>query len=331
MLKTIDILLGITVIMLIASMAVTVLTQFVTALLNTRGKHLLRGIGDLLQQIDPGLERQIADQIASAVLTHPLISNISQRPGTTIHREELTKLLMDIAAGNAQHVIADNVQPVLLQILSKNDISDPAAILDKVRATALQLELTNPKLATNVRHSIALIQEANSKFLAKINSWFDQTIDRVSDRFTASTRVITVICSIAVVLTIQLDTLDIINRLSIDDGLRNSLVAQAFALDKQGFSREGISTTNAANAKQELKALQNLGVIDVPENTKDWLNRWQQSNPAGIVLSVFLLSLGAPFWYGALKNLLKLRGNIADKDDEQRNERQTKQLPTDTP
>ena len=63
MLKTIDILLGLTVVMLVVSMAVTVLTQFVTSVLNSRGRHLLAGLADLLQQIDPQLERKIAESI----------------------------------------------------------------------------------------------------------------------------------------------------------------------------------------------------------------------------------------------------------------------------
>ncbi len=45
----------------------------------------------------------------------------------------------------------------------------------------------------------------------------------------------------------------------------------------------------------------------------------------GVLLPVFLLSLGAPFWYSALKNLLKLRGTLAGKDDSQREERQSTQ------
>ena len=43
----------------------------------------------------------------------------------------------------------------------------------------------------------------------------------------------------------------------------------------------------------------------------------------GVLLSGFLLSLGGPFWYEALKNLLKLRSLIASKDDDQREDRQT--------
>jgi hypothetical protein len=35
------------------------------------------------------------------------------------------------------------------------------------------------------------------------------------------------------------------------------------------------------------------------------------------------LSLGAPFWYDALKDLLKLRSSLAKKDDDARKDRQT--------
>jgi hypothetical protein len=48
----------------------------------------------------------------------------------------------------------------------------------------------------------------------------------------------------------------------------------------------------------------------------------------GVLLSTALLSLGAPFWYEALKSTLKLRSTLAEKDDAQRLERQTTQQST---
>ena len=41
-----------------------------------------------------------------------------------------------------------------------------------------------------------------------------------------------------------------------------------------------------------------------------------------MIISVLLLSLGAPFWYKALAQLLQLRSAIAGKDDAQREQRQ---------
>jgi hypothetical protein len=401
MLKTIDILLGITVVMLIVSMAVTVLTQLITDLANTRGKHLSRGLVDLLRQIDPSLSREMAEQVSRAVLTHPMISHVGQRLGATIHREEFTKLLLDIASGQTprddKNRLSDPAKQILAKMLEKNGIEDPAATLENVRAYALQLELSRPELAANVRHNMALLQEADSRLVAKINGWFDQTIDRVSERFTATTRLITVACSIVVVAAVQLDTIDIINRLSIDEGLRNAMVEKAFELDqrlrdpgKQEKSGDAArprvpaaasgSTTplpnpqtkgpngmpaipgrteepkgkpaavptvpagtampqasvaaqvtagRPASVRTDLEYLQDLGLINVLGSSKGWMGRWREINPIGMLLSVFLLSLGAPFWYAALQHLLKLRGVLAVKDDEQRRERQSPQASPD--
>jgi hypothetical protein len=376
MLQAIDILLGLSVVMLVASMAVTVLTQFITSLSNSRGKHLARGLGDLLQQIDPQLERTIADQTAKAILTHPLIGHLKGLPllgnklGDTIHREEFTKLLMDLAAGNNfgldKTQFPDEIKDKLKGLLKSNGIDDPASTLDKVRAYALQLEQANPELATDVRQNMALMQEANSRLIAKINSWFDQTIDRVSDRFTASTRVVTVLCSFVVVATVQLDTIDVINRLSLDDKLREQLVDRAFALEKTNYNFETkspilnhtqpTSEIKAVENKQQsvdapseqssgpqasfdvdqvrnnLKSLEDLGLINIVGRGKSgWWQHWREVSLIGILLSVVLVSLGAPFWYGTLKNLLKLRSTIAGKDDLQRQIRQsTQQVATGT-
>ncbi|MDD1623130.1 MAG: hypothetical protein LUQ11_16780 [Methylococcaceae bacterium] len=346
MLKTVDILLGLSVVMLIASMAVTVLTQFVISILNTRGRHLARGLGDLLQQIDPQLERNLADQLSTAILKHPMVSHMRDVPflgvrlGDTIHREELTGLLMDMAAGQCfgldTTLFPDTSREKLKGLLKANGIADPAATLDKVRSYALQLEQANPELATNKRQNIALMREANSRFVAKINNWFDQTMDRVSDRFTASTRVVTVLCSFLVVAAVQLDTIDVINRLAMDDHLREALVTKAMAIEQPQDSKqqgEEATSTNSgqqkfdvASVKNELLSLEELGVINIiGHGNETWLQHWCSVNPIGILLSVVMVSLGAPFWYGALKNLLKLRSGLASKDDEQRRERQTTQ------
>jgi hypothetical protein len=43
----------------------------------------------------------------------------------------------------------------------------------------------------------------------------------------------------------------------------------------------------------------------------------------GVLLTWILLSLGAPFWYDALKDMLKLRPTLAKKEEDARVERQT--------
>jgi len=50
------------------------------------------------------------------------------------------------------------------------------------------------------------------------------------------------------------------------------------------------------------------GVLIFPQSIAEWTERWHHLNPAGVAGSAVLLSLGAPFWFEVLKDLLKLKG-----------------------
>ena len=73
MLKSIDVLIGLVVVLLALSMAVTVITQSITTIINSRGRHLRRGLIDLLQQLDPKLTETVSEAVATRLLTHPLV------------------------------------------------------------------------------------------------------------------------------------------------------------------------------------------------------------------------------------------------------------------
>ena len=44
---------------------------------------------------------------------------------------------------------------------------------------------------------------------------------------------------------------------------------------------------------------------------ENWSNGWTRRHAAGVLFSIGLLSLGAPFWYSALKNVVNLRSQVA--------------------
>jgi hypothetical protein len=360
MFKTIDIFIGLALVMLLVSMVVTVITQVVTSLLNSRGKHLLTSVADMLEQLHPGITRNIAEEIASAALTHPLVSDVNGRLGNVIHREELTKLLLELGAEDGPQKLSAAAKQALQAALVENGICQsgtPDQIRDQirekmknVRALALRLELAQPGLTNAARARVALLQQANSQFLAKINFWFDQTMDRASERFTTHARYVTFVAGLAVALALQLDTAALVSRLSTDDQVRNALYdlaqkqpALAPTATQQNapamHDQKGVAPANTAAAaaartavqlteidRENLKDLMVNNVIGIPQSLSDWASRWHWDNCVmkvlGIILTALLLSLGAPFWYGALQNLLRLRSSLATKDDQQREERQ---------
>jgi len=317
MLKTLDILIGATTVILVFSMAVTVITGAITAYFGRRGKHLMAGLSDLILQL--GIDaRPVADRIARAVLTHPLIGGAGGKLGTVIHREEFTKLLLDLASG--QSTLDQEAKGALVKMLQTNGVADPAGTLRQIRVIAMQLEAAQPNLANDVRQSVAILRAATSDYVARVNSWFDQTIDRVSERFTKYTHYVTIGIATIVVLAVQLDTIAVINRLSIDDQFRTAFVDTAV----KDYSVQASAAVPGVPPGPYYDLIGKAGLITLPSGS--WFQQMSDIRKyPGLLLSILLISLGAPFWYNVLKDLIGLRSTIAKKDDVQRFIRQTAQ------
>ena len=206
---------------------------------------------------------------------------------------------------------------------------------------AQQLETSNPGIANYVRDGLAVLHGAPSDFVARLHSWFDQSIDRVSERFTQYTHGVVFVVSVFVVLFVQLDMIAVVQRLSIDDQFRATLVDSAV---KDFSAKATVSGANSGKQGQAGNAnIQNPPTVD-PKDYYDLLNKaglitvpgisnwWGQFNGRkfpGMLISVLMLSMGAPFWYSALAQLLQLRSAIAGKDDAQRGQRQGTTPPGD--
>lgn len=323
MLKSVDVLIGMSLVMLIISMVATVLTQFVTSSFNTHGLCLRRGLRDLISHLDPALTASVADEVATAILRHPLIGGPGNALGGIVHRDELTALMIELASDGGWTKVSQDSKTALKNALQKNGIADPKATLEDIRAHSIVLEQAHPEWASNFRHDMAILHAAQSPMVAKINAWFDQTIDRVSERFTAGVRWITFGVALFLAIAFQLDTVRLLNGLWSSDAIRSDLVSEATQIQKIDPT---LTPDTVKLGKAELSHLQEFstyGLLVIPSpSPKEWLTQFYPLKVPGIILSAFLLSLGAPFWYNSLKTLLRLRSVIADKDDAQRIARQ---------
>jgi hypothetical protein len=279
MLKSLDVLIGFSIIMLLVSAAVTVLTQVITGAFGWRGRHLVRGVVTILNQIDPKITPFCLRQIAVAALRHPLIARAEGRLGTVIQREELTRVLLELAAGKEPggKSLDEYARATLKRVLETNGIANPAEVLDNIHLLALKLEALRPDLPSPVRHTIAVVTEAPSQFAARLHTSFDETMDRVTQRFARHARLVAGAIALLVAAGLQLDAFEVLRRLASDS-------ATAYAI--------------------------------LPQT-------WTRTRLPGITLSAMLLSLGAPFWYNALKDLVGLRPILARKEQAHREQRQS--------
>lgn len=353
MLESLDVAIGVTVVMLAFSLAIAGITQLWVSLFNWRGSHLRDGLRSLLQSLEPSLSTATAAAIAVAVLRHGLIRLPGGRESPVIGREELIQVLLALAAESPPSLLAPADQQQLLGLLKRMGIAEPGTTLRDLRMRALQISETQPELSPAGRDQLAMVEEAASEFLAHVCAWFDRTMDRVSQRFTTSTRLVTVIASFILVLLVQLDTVELINRLALEPELRARLLKQGEGLVERGAPVEGpppaVETSPAAGSNvprpssdkptpseqadaarpsasdtlfkghlTDLRTLVAARVIRLPSGDPQEFLRELPGHLFGILLSGILLSFGAPFWYNALRDLLKLRPVLAKKEEERR-------------
>ena len=296
------------------------------------------------------------------------------RLAQTVHREEFTKLVLDYAGGGvamqadaaqkaaqakaagsallAPKAVPDDgaIRTRLLKVIQDNGVASPVEALKKARLMAMQLEADVPAMATNVRQTISLVEHVGGDFLAKINAWYDQTIDRVNDVTNVRSRWATIAVSALLAVALHVNTLDVVNRLSNDTGLRDTIVKAA--VEHPERFKQNLDAPPPANAREmigvitsnpDFEGLTDANVIVIPASIDDWQGYWVApvadghvahagrtlllGRIAGVLLTIGLLSLGAPLWYQLLGNLLSLRSIVARRDDQQRSERQTSQAP----
>ncbi len=207
-----------------------------------------------------------------------------------------------------------------------------------------------PKLAE--QKGAAAIKELNAAAnhaLNNLTTWFNSTQDRASQWFTLHTRAIAIVGALVLAFVLQLDTVELLQQVSSDRELRDSLVKTGAAggllnagnqVLTKGF---GLATgtndlpyqqnlailTNALHAVVQTSARDGLQLVPEPYPIQfagwkwhclPWFKliapwSWPLRHLFGIILSAGLLSLGAPFWFNLLKSLANLRPSLANEID----------------
>jgi hypothetical protein len=288
----------------VLSLAVTMLTQIVANLLRLRSRHLRDGVLDVFRQLGWGFVGDRAEILARKVV----------RSKDAITREDLIETLLVLAQKNPE---------LKEKITSLTPGFDPQALLAHVRRTALELSVERPDLAAAVVRSAAFARSPLAGLASEVFGVFDSTMDRVSAKFTAQSRKLVAIIGIAVALALPLDTFDLLKRLARSDSAREQAVAlaQTFAENRSNIDPTPADPT-PRDVRLAVAKLQAAEVIVVPSSRAEWLARWQQVNWAGVAVSALLLTLGGPFWFTVLKDLLRLRSAAASQESQDRAQRQ---------
>lgn len=378
-LKYVDVLIGLSLVMLLVSTVVLAVTQMILNSCFARARHLQKGLRRLILSLNPAELRALAPYLSRLILRHPLLGQQTMftpfrkvwwplrrtiagwrgqdaeplpplSPGSVVQREELAYLLIELAAGEGPLQdpldngtlpgLTAQAQAAVAEALKANGIEDPAATLRAIRLKIVENERAAPGEPSHRWYANAVSDCAPTDFVARIHATFDGTMARVTDAFTAESKLWVSAVALVVAFALQLDAFALVKRLSMDDAYRETLVKTATDLKLEELDPEQLKAnpdleTAKASVKESLALLASPSINLLPTRpavpaNADWWTRAKSylppsKNVPGVLFAWVLLSLGAPFWFDMLKNALKLRSLLAKKDEAERDDRQQTQ------
>ncbi|MGH8558140.1 MAG: hypothetical protein ACRESZ_11880 [Methylococcales bacterium] len=286
--ELIDAAIGLIFLYLLISLIATVVTEFVETFLKKRSANLWMGLKEMLNDPD-------GTQIVMKLYEHPMIFPMYQggyRPNgknlpSYIPSVRFAAALLDIVAPDGQ-----------------------ARSLDEIKQAVENLPDTRLKGALKpiVNKAGTDIERIN----ADIASWYDDTMDRVSGWYKRHTQIATLILGFLIAVAFNADTIGISSGLARDRAMREAFVAVA-----QGYAEQQPSGNSAKDFGAFLDEVRSkspdigLPIGWNPRTTPagsdilGWLSKL-----LGFAFTAAAASLGASFWFDALKKLINIRNTL---------------------
>jgi hypothetical protein len=347
MLAYLDTVIGFAVVMLVISLLITILTQVVSALLNHRGSNLLWGIKTLFARFDPkGYQHlsESAEAVARQVLTHPLISD-SWFSGNRLARwlGKFPPLGALFARFQLAAAIRANELMDILQHLASNALDgQPVAgdINKLLNTTAAPVQATAAAVgAANVAAGVQQTVQTIQTDAARLEDWFGSMMDRVSQKFAMYMRIWTVAFAAVFAFGTGTNSIQLLSDLYTQGAFRNALVnaaPQVSSAAQTVLAAKPAADSSASDADKKviqdaLKSAADLQEISSQSGFQVIQLRWpidfgkrpwqsQLRYILGVLMTTGLLSLGAPFWFNALKSMTNLRPVVASKESAEESE-----------
>lgn len=314
----IDVLIGLITIYLVFALACTAIVEAISSWMSLRSKTL----EDALKELFEG-DLESGKPFVDAFYAHPMVQSLSK--GLT---------------GRPSYIPTDVVGRVIQSLLLKND---PAASLDaaieklpdivlppSVAGGAVQGTRLKELLKTFVAQGARDLQA----FRKAVETHFDAVMDRASGWVKRRQQTVALTVSAVLVLCANVDTFSIATALYTTPELRAELIAraedivtndpaggaetagaastdppstqtvsttdQALAAERQKFT-EAVDAYNQARSSMAETGLQ-FGWKNLPTKPMDWI-----AKVLGLLISVFAVALGAPFWFDVLNRFMKVR------------------------
>lgn len=196
-----------------------------------------------------------------------------------------------------------------------------------VSEIATVIQKTISELESSLRQTETEIEATWQKALGNVETYFDDAMQRVSGWYKRRIQRFLFFIAIALVLLLNVDTLEMVSQITTNATLRSTLVAAATnSTDELAQVVDALRPTPTADGTetqpapateqdagatvqerlQALEALKDLGLPigwhGLPQGVGAWLFKL-----LGLTVTAIAVSFGAPFWFDLLNKLVNLR------------------------
>lgn len=286
------------------SLICTAASEFISRIFAMRSNNLAEGIRNLLN--DPEADEKTKD-LAQKIYAHPLISGLAKKGLIDNGLNWLAeKLKIKLSWGLPSYIPPRMFVIALLDVAapSRENSNKSTALRDLVNKSEYINNKTRTALLALIDSSADNLEGAHKN----IEDWFNATMERASGWYKRNIQTVVLVLALAIVLVANADTLMLANHFAQDSSLRATYVASAEKLSGSSIPTSNISVNDTVYAIEQLRIM-----------PLDWTKEpctpfkqscggdWLLKKMFGLIITVFALSLGAPFWFDILSKLINLR------------------------
>lgn len=294
MISIISTVIGIVFVMLLFSLLASSILELIAGILSLRGRQLLQAIQNMIGRDSARefVEHPFFQQLAVDSNQHAKIAGMKTALPSYITASTFTNILMDI-----------------MSIDSSTDL--------EARINALP-DGPSKKLAQ------FLYKQTNGELVElkqKVGEWFNEVMDRASGAYKRSSQRWLVGIGMVLAVLFNVDVVNVYHNLSINATLSNMVADQAttFINTQPAPVAPRLDNPDIAAAKQKISSLvnNNIAALESPLglgwDTVDWDQttdfKFWLYKIIGWLTAALGVSLGATFWFEALKKLVSIRSS----------------------
>lgn len=290
MLRVLEVALGLALVFSLVSFAVSLVTEWISAIWGRRGALLRRGVEQMLGKAQAG-----------ELYDHPLFQSLMP------HRW--------LASRHGPSYVPTDL--FVTTLLSQLDPEGKGAGFKDELLTQLDDLPEDDELRRALLPLVTQAEDDWEKVKKSVGDWFDQVMEGVTAWYRRWSQLVLFLTGFVLAMVVGVDALDITRTLWINDEIRAGVARVAEEFSESGIAGNAENgegpTTDLEAARRKAKELQelqqDLAAVGLRFRPITGCG-WEPDLPwclLGYLLTAFAASLGAPFWFDLLKKLVQIR------------------------